>query len=75
MRSPAPGGNRAAEADAKLKQLYDAVESGIADLADPMLKDRIAALKAIRDQARADTERGEDALDRLGPSITPQDVC
>lgn len=66
MRSPAPGGNRAAEADAKLKQLYDAVESGIADLADPMLKDRIAALKAIRDQARADTERGEMRLTGSG---------
>src|SRR5207237_4106530 len=41
-------------------------------LADPMLKDRIAELKAIRDQARADAERAEGALERLGPSITPQ---
>ncbi len=32
---------RAAEADAKLKRLYDAIENGIADLSDPMLKDRI----------------------------------
>jgi site-specific DNA recombinase len=37
-----------------------------------MLKDRIAELKAIRDQARLDAERAEDAIDRLGPSITPQ---
>jgi len=29
---------RAAETDAKLKRLYDAIENGIADLADPMLK-------------------------------------
>ena len=63
---------RAAETDAKLKRLYDAIENGIADLADPMLKDRIAELKATRDQARADAERAEGALDRLGPAITPK---
>src|SRR5262249_57794418 len=62
----------AAEADAKLKRLYDAIESGVADLADPLLKDRIAELKATRDQARADAERAEGALERLGPSITPR---
>ena len=37
-----------------------------------MLKDRVAELKAIRDQARADAERAEGAFERLGPSITPQ---
>ena len=63
---------RAAETDAKLKRLYDAIENGVADLADPMLKDRITELKAIRDQARADAERAEGAIERLGPSITPQ---
>jgi site-specific DNA recombinase len=68
---------RAAETDAKLKRLYDAIENGVADLADPMLKDRIAELKAMRDQGRADAERAEGALDRLGPSghtAGPQDV-
>ena len=54
------------------KRLYDAIENGVADLADPMLKDRIAELKATRDQARADAERAEGALDRIGPAITPQ---
>ena len=44
----------------------------MADVTDPMLKDRIAELKAIRDQARADAERAEDAIERLGPTITPQ---
>ncbi len=63
---------RAAEADAKLKRLYDAIENGIADLTDPMLKDRVTELKAIRDQARADAERAEDAVERVGPSLTPQ---
>jgi hypothetical protein len=51
------------EADAKLKRLYDAIENGVADLSNPMLKDRMAELKAIRDQARADAKRAEGALD------------
>jgi site-specific DNA recombinase len=63
---------RASEADAKLKRLYEAIENGIADLSDPMLKERIGELKAIRDQARIDAERAEEAIERLGPSITPQ---
>ena len=63
---------RAAEADAKLKRFYDAIENGIADLADPMLKDRITELKAIGNQARTDAERAEGAAERLGPNITPQ---
>jgi len=63
---------RGAEADARLKRLYDAIENGIADVSDPVLKERVTELKAIRDQARADAERAAGALDRLGPSITPQ---
>jgi site-specific DNA recombinase len=63
---------RAAEADAKLKRLYDAIENGIANLSDPMLKDRIGELKATRDQARLDAERAQEAINRGGPSITPQ---
>jgi site-specific DNA recombinase len=63
---------RAAEADAKLKRLYDAIENGVTDLSDPMLKDRIGELRATRDQARLDAERAEEAIDRAGPSITAQ---
>ncbi|HMA70096.1 MAG TPA: hypothetical protein VKP67_01180 [Xanthobacteraceae bacterium] len=37
-----------------------------------MLKDRIAELKATRDQARLDAERAEEALNRSGPVITPR---
>lgn len=59
---------------ARLKRLYDAIESGVAELANPMLKDRIAELKATRDQARVDAERAEEALNRSGPAITPQAV-
>src|SRR6202795_777515 len=65
---------RATEADAKLKRLYDAIENGVTDLSDLMLKDRIAELKAIRDQARADAERAEGAIERQGPTITPQSI-
>ncbi|WP_092289269.1 recombinase family protein [Bradyrhizobium sp. Ghvi] len=63
---------RAAEAEAKLKRLYDAIENGVADVSDPLLKERVTELKSIRDQARADAERAAGALDRAGPSITPQ---
>ncbi len=45
---------RAAESEARLKRLYDAIEAGVADLNDPALKDRIDGLKAIRDQAKAE---------------------
>jgi hypothetical protein len=62
---------RAAESEAKPKRLYDAIENGVADLADPMLKDRITELKVARDQARADAERAQEAIDR-GPAITPK---
>src|SRR5439155_6190991 len=61
---------RASEAEAKLKRLYDAIENGIIDVSDPTLMERVTELKAIRDQARADAERAEGPLDRLGPSIT-----
>ena len=54
------------------QRLYDAIENGIADVSDRMLKERVTELRAVRDQARADAERAEGALDRLGPSITPQ---
>jgi site-specific DNA recombinase len=65
---------RASESDAKLKRLYDAIENGVTDLSDLMLKDRIAELKAIRDQARADVERAEGAIGRVGPAITTQSI-
>ncbi len=51
-----------------LGPLYDAIENGVADPSDPMLKDRIGELKATRDQARIDAERAEDAIDRAGPT-------
>lgn len=66
---------RAAEAEAKLKRLYEAIENGVANVAaDPSLKDRIAELTAVRDQAQADAERATAAVERLGPAITPNSL-
>ena len=63
---------RAAEADLRLKRLYGAIESGVADLDDPALKDRIAGLKSVRDQAQAEAERTAAALENNGhQTITP----
>jgi site-specific DNA recombinase len=48
---------RAAETDLRPKRLYDAIEIGVADPDDPALKERIAGLKAMREQAQADADR------------------
>ncbi|MGP1394586.1 MAG: recombinase family protein [Inquilinaceae bacterium] len=63
---------RAAEAEQRLKRLYDAIESGVADLSDPSLKERVAELKATRDQACADADRTKRAVESAGQHLTPQ---
>ena len=64
---------RAAESEARLKRLYDAIEAGVADLDDPALKDRIDGLKGIRDQAKADAERAQAMLQNSGSkAVMPQ---
>ena len=66
---------RAAETELRLKRLYDAIEAGVADLDDPALKERIASLKAIRDQAQADAARAAAMLESSAQqSVTPQMV-
>jgi site-specific DNA recombinase len=65
---------RQAEAEAKLKRLYEAIENGLVNMADPSLKDRIAELTAIRDQSQADADRAVAAVDRLGPEITQESL-
>ena len=56
----------------RLKRLYDAIETGVADLDDPALKERIAGLKAIRDQAQADADRAQAMAESAGQqAITP----
>lgn len=54
---------RATEAEAKLKRLYEAIENGLINMADLSLKDRIAELTAIRDQAQADAARASGCGD------------
>ena len=63
---------RATEAEAKLKRLYEAIENGVVDMGDSSLKDRIAELKAVRDQARGDADRALAHITRIGPTITPE---
>ncbi len=65
---------RAAEADVRVKRLYDAIESGVADLSEPALKERITELKATRDQAQVDAERATIALENVGQAITPDSL-
>ena len=63
---------RITETDQRLGRLYDAIESGVANLDDSALKERITALKAIRDQGKADAERVQAMLDSSGnQAITP----
>ena len=57
---------RITETDQRLGRLYDAIEGGMVDKDDTVLKDRIAGLKAIRDQAAADAERTQATLDSAG---------
>ncbi len=64
---------RATEAEQRLNRLYDAIETGVADMGDADFKQRIAALKATRDQARLDAERATASLGSgERKSITPE---
>jgi site-specific DNA recombinase len=57
----------------RLKRLYDAIETGVADLEDLALKERIVGLKAIRDQAQTDAERAQAMMENSSQqAITPQ---
>lgn len=58
----------------RVKRLYDTVESGVADLSDPALKERITELKATRGQAQVDAERATIALEHVGQEITPDSL-
>ncbi|GEC36451.1 recombinase family protein [Sinorhizobium meliloti] len=49
--------NKVVDAEGRLSRLYQAIETGVADFADPTLKDRVAALKTERDQAKATLDR------------------
>lgn len=63
---------QAADAEAKLTRLYEAIENGLADLGDSNLKGRISELKRVRDAARADAERAEGRRESGETRITPE---
>uniref|UniRef100_E6VP48 Resolvase domain n=1 Tax=Rhodopseudomonas palustris (strain DX-1) TaxID=652103 RepID=E6VP48_RHOPX len=65
---------RLTETDQRLNRLYDAIEAGLADLNDSVLKERMAGLKAIRDQAQADAERIQMTLDSSGNQSVTVDM-
>ena len=65
---------RIAEADQRLGRLFDAIESGMVDKDDAVAKERIAGLKALRDQAAADAERTQLALDSSGDQGVSPDM-
>jgi site-specific DNA recombinase len=54
---------RITETDQRLGRLYDTIESGMVEKDDVAAKERMAGLKALRDQATADAERTQLALD------------
>jgi DNA invertase Pin-like site-specific DNA recombinase len=63
---------RITETDQRLGRLFDAIEAGMVDKDDTMAKERMASLKAMRDQAAADAERTQLALDSSGnQGVTP----
>ncbi|MBV5263881.1 hypothetical protein [Pinisolibacter aquiterrae] len=63
---------RAAETELRLKRLHEAIEAGVADLNDPASKERIVALRALRDQAQVDSERAQAMLESTGSmAVTP----
>lgn len=53
------------EVETRLSRLYQAIEHGVADPTDPMLKDRVVAVKTERDIAKA-------AFDRAVSEMSPE---
>ena len=63
---------QAADAEAKLTRLYEAIENGLAEMDDSNLKGRIIELKRVRDAARADADRAENRGDGDDNRVTPE---
>ena len=63
---------QAADAEAKLTRLYEAIENGLAETDDSNLKGRIIELKRIRDAARADADRAENRGEGDDNRVTPE---
>jgi len=54
--------------------MNDAIESSLVDKDDSVLKERMAGLQALRDQAKADSERTQVALDSAGNQAVSPDM-
>ena len=65
---------RITETDQRLGRLFDAIESGMVDKDDAVARERMASLKALRDQATADAERTQLALDSSGNQAVSPDM-
>ncbi|MEO9337071.1 recombinase family protein [Mesorhizobium sp. SB112] len=63
---------QAADSEAKLTRLYEAIENGLAEMDDSNLKGRIVELKRIRDAARADADRAESRSEGEDNRLTPE---
>jgi site-specific DNA recombinase len=57
-----------------LTRLYSAIEDGLVGQGPEGLKDRIRELEAIKVEAKADADRAEAAIEKLGPMITPDGI-
>lgn len=63
---------RITDTDQRIGRLFDAIEGGMIDKDDAVAKERMASLKALRDQAVADAERTQLALNSSGDQgVTP----
>ncbi|WP_234054169.1 MULTISPECIES: hypothetical protein [unclassified Xanthobacter] len=65
---------RITEADQRIGGLFDAIESGMVNKDDAVAKERMASLKALRDQATAEAERTRLALDSSASQAVSPDM-
>jgi len=62
---------RATEADQRLQRLYASIEQGVVDPAGPSLKQRMIALKKVRDKAEGDAQHAAASIDQIMLALTP----
>ncbi|MEE4454893.1 hypothetical protein [Novosphingobium resinovorum] len=60
---------RAAVTELRLKRLYEAIGSGVADLNDPALRERVVPLRTLCDQAQTDSERAQAVLESVASMV------
>ncbi len=65
---------KASEAQQRLSRLYSAIERGAVDLDDKDISERIASLRAVRDQAQAEIARADPLSEPSGPETVSADL-